>query len=760
MGVGVGLGFLVLGSGIAHATHFRYGHITWVPKGSPGSRTVDFTIQGVWRRDAYGNASTPALNRCVSATNSPAYVPCTGSDGFAAVGDIIHETQAAGGAGMGPTGTTFNFGDGSSSFGVTIGGTKALLYLVTSIDPTNNWLFGLALDHTSLPTINTTIEHTYGGMATTIPAKIEDCCRISACVPPNAHLNNPDNGYRVTTTVDLTAYSDGSDSSPVSGVPPIILCPEDGPCNFQVPVSDNEEDPVTYRLATLSEMHADIFGSPGTQAGLGEPGQGMPCADATIDPMTGAYSWDPSACRLAGDPGPVPPQGGCGDSSLHSFYSTQVIIEESARHATSAVDFLIELVPACDLNTHTPQFQGSAPACDSTISANPGQAVSFTISATDGDATDLDTLNAVGLPGDAVMTPGLPEDGNPVSSAFSWTPMLGDLGQHVLTFTAEDSCKHQALCTITIDVSQENCTDGIDNDGDTLIDCADPDCNGTSCDDGHFCTVDDKCSAGACTGTMRDCTDTNACTTDTCDDAGGRCVNDPAPHEGASCDDDNACTNGDKCVAGVCAGAPIDCSDGNVCTVDTCDPLTGVCAHSDGPAAGCFSPAHSLLLVRKGASTAKNKVVWKWLKGPTDSASLGDPAAGTTEYSLCVYDQSSGGTVSHLAMHSTVEPGSPWVRLGSGAKFRYKDRNSTGQLRIKLKSASGKGRIGFKSKGDRMIPPDPAGQTLFTDDDAILVQLVNSAGKCWQSRFASPGIKHTVSSFKDKCGAGGQPACN
>lgn len=965
------LAFLLLAPGVARATHFRYGHITWVPKAnSPG--TIDFTVQGVWRRDAYGNGS--GLNRCVTPTNPPTTTPCTGAGGFAGVGDIIFETQGSSG------GTKFNFGDGSPLFAVTIGSQTALLYLVTSIDPTNNWLFGLALDHRSLPTINTTIEHTYAPAAgSTVTAKIEDCCRISGCVSPYAHLNNPDNGYRVTTTVDLTQSP--ADSSPVSSVPPIILCPQNGQCTFQVPVADTEGDPVSFRLATPTEMHVDVWSSPGTRAGLGEPGQGeASCPDATIDSNTGVYSWNSSGCRLASSPGPAPPVGGCANSNLLSFYSTQVMIEEtSGRQATSAVDFLIELVPACNLNTQSPAFQAPTPQCGSTQSVNAGQPLTFSVNADDPDANDSLTLNAVGLPAGAVLMPALPTSGKPVSSNFSWTPGAGDAGQHLISFTAVDSCNHQAICAITINVSNvnpENCSDGIDNDGDGLIDCADPDCgdgapcddgnlctsgdhcssgtcvgspacddgntctadscdsmtgqcshtatneggpcddenlctandhcsngtcvgspkcddanpctadscdamtglctndpaplenaacddghfctdndhcsNGTCvgtqiscadtnpctadscneaehqcvhdpaplegstcddgrlctlgdkctsgictgtlrtcpgnnpctgdscdestgqcvnhplpeggpCDDGHFCTVNDMCTAGTCVGSPRDCTDTNPCTQDTCDLTADQCVNDPAPLEGTACSDGNLCTTGDVCTAGVCTGAPLDCSDGLPCTVDTCDPVSGSCAHSDGPATGCLIPVRSVLKVRKGPSSARDKVVWRWLKGPTEMADLGDPVAGSTEYALCVYDLSSAGAASRLAMQASVAPGAPWQKLGgtNTVLFRFTDSDASGKLKVRLKSlASGKGKISFKSKGDKVTLPTPVGASLFSDDDAVVVQLVNSAGKCWQSRFPAAPIKQTDKLFKDRCGASGTGPCN
>ena len=189
------LASVCLAPSVARATHFRYGHITWVPKPGP-PRTVEFTIQGVWRRDAYGNGS--GLNRCVTATNPPVNGSCTGAGGFAGVGDIIHETQGD---------TTFDFGDGSAdvrgdhrrpegpALPGHLGRPDQQLALRPRRRPHNLGMMG---------PIDTTIEHTYGGMATSITAKIEDCCRISPCANPNAHLNNPDNGYRVTTTVDFT----------------------------------------------------------------------------------------------------------------------------------------------------------------------------------------------------------------------------------------------------------------------------------------------------------------------------------------------------------------------------------------------------------------------------------------------------------------------------------------------------------------------------------------------------------------------------
>jgi cysteine-rich repeat protein len=115
--------------------------------------------------------------------------------------------------------------------------------------------------------------------------------------------------------------------------------------------------------------------------------------------------------------------------------------------------------------------------------------------------------------------------------------------------------------------------------------------NGTTCDDGMFCSVGDSCQNGSCApGPARNCADTNACTADRCDDTLDACMHDPiipccgngvpeAP--GEECDDGNT-SNSDACVTG-CRNAR--CGDGFVRTgVEQCDLGAG---NADTPNAGC-----------------------------------------------------------------------------------------------------------------------------------------------------------------------------
>ncbi len=110
--------------------------------------------------------------------------------------------------------------------------------------------------------------------------------------------------------------------------------------------------------------------------------------------------------------------------------------------------------------------------------------------------------------------------------------------------------------------------------------CIVPDCDGTNdgaaCDDGDPCTVDDVCTGlNACAGTELDCTVLDdGCNVGVCDPAASACVAQPNA-DGTTCDDSDACTSGDVCTAGECAGEAVDCDDDNACTDDLCDPGAG-----------------------------------------------------------------------------------------------------------------------------------------------------------------------------------------
>jgi cysteine-rich repeat protein len=119
----------------------------------------------------------------------------------------------------------------------------------------------------------------------------------------------------------------------------------------------------------------------------------------------------------------------------------------------------------------------------------------------------------------------------------------------------------------------------VDNDGDSLIDCADPDCAATPCDDGQYCTVNDQCQSGSCVGAARSCSDGNACTEDSCDEGNDACAHDGAALNGSPCEDGAFCTAGDTCAGGTCVpSGPTDCSAaGDDCNVGVCNETSNQC---------------------------------------------------------------------------------------------------------------------------------------------------------------------------------------
>ncbi len=80
--------------------------------------------------------------------------------------------------------------------------------------------------------------------------------------------------------------------------------------------------------------------------------------------------------------------------------------------------------------------------------------------------------------------------------------------------------------------------------------------DGTPCDDGNACTMNDVCQGGICHGTAVQCPDTPCHSVGTCDPPTGVCWYTPEA-DGAACDAGDTCTTGDTCQDGLCvAGTP------------------------------------------------------------------------------------------------------------------------------------------------------------------------------------------------------------
>lgn len=111
--------------------------------------------------------------------------------------------------------------------------------------------------------------------------------------------------------------------------------------------------------------------------------------------------------------------------------------------------------------------------------------------------------------------------------------------------------------------------------------------DGTSCDDGQFCTIDDTCQAGACTGGgQNDCgMAAGACETVVCNETSASCSTEVA-NNGDPCAPENLCEVGGQCQNGLCVGQMNDCFFApldNDCQVAVCNPDTGMCEPETDP---------------------------------------------------------------------------------------------------------------------------------------------------------------------------------
>ena len=144
------------------------------------------------------------------------------------------------------------------------------------------------------------------------------------------------------------------------------------------------------------------------------------------------------------------------------------------------------------------------------------------------------------------------------------------------------------------DTMEYACADGMDEDCDGLIDCADPDCLDVECDDGSACTDNDACSgSGICAGRAIDCDDANPCTDDSCDAESGCSY----ANNTATCSDGRWCNGEESCADGVCAEGeppcPLFCNESSEsceeCTslADCGEPVTGAWSACGGFANSC-----------------------------------------------------------------------------------------------------------------------------------------------------------------------------
>ena len=209
------------------------------------------------------------------------------------------------------------------------------------------------------------------------------------------------------------------------------------------------------------------------------------------------------------------------------------------------------------------------------------------------------------------------------------------------------------------------------------------------------CPVLDAKSTAEC----RPAAPANPCdVAENCDGVANACPANGFQPNSTPCSDGQFCNGAETCQTGICTPGgdpcPEFCDEGS----DMC--LASSCASS--PLAGCRPAGKSLLLIKnKVGDDAKDRLVWKWIKGQaTSQIEFADPTT-TASYGLCIYD---GG--SSLIGTMDVPPSPNWTPI-SDKGYKYLDLTSSqdGAFKIKLKgSTQPKSKALVKGRGVQLPP--------------------------------------------------------
>jgi 6-phosphogluconolactonase (cycloisomerase 2 family) len=160
-----------------------------------------------------------------------------------------------------------------------------------------------------------------------------------------------------------------------------------------------------------------------------------------------------------------------------------------------------------------------------------------------------------------------------------------------------------------------------------------------------------------------------------------------------------------------------------------------------GPLVGCRGSSHGVLrLVSRGT------LVWRWLRGDaTSAADLGDPTT-TTDYALCLYDES--GPTPALLLRALMPAGGVcgaggrtcWKAITPGVRYRDISRTPEGVRSTLFKTGgAGQARIVLAGAGDDLgIPALPLNLP-------VRAQLEADTGECWEATYSVPRVN--TSSF-------------
>lgn len=297
----------------------------------------------------------------------------------------------------------FSFGDGTST---------NVTSTITSVNSAQDYFAATGtVTHTYTSAGPFTAFYMQSARVTTIKSGANDYLRMETIVYPFANpVNHP----------------------PVSAMPAIVTVPLQATTGFTVVATDQDQDTLTYRLATATEMYnLSAFSCPSQQP----PGLSIN--------NSGQVTWDTTQIAKAG----------CGFSAPVSgdLWTVQFMIEDRDSNnvvkSKTPVDIIVQFIASTEA---PPTLQLSNPG---PINVAPGTPITFNVTGNDVTANSRVSINATGLPVGAVATNTNQSLIPPVNSTFTWTPTVLQAGSYVVTFSATNDTFQQVLSSVTINVS-------------------------------------------------------------------------------------------------------------------------------------------------------------------------------------------------------------------------------------------------------------------------------------------------------------------
>ncbi|KAN0039257.1 hypothetical protein ACTA71_001451 [Dictyostelium dimigraforme] len=422
---------------VSEATHFRFGSVSWSP--TTAHNIIKFTTNFAFRTTFYKSNSSAI---------------------------VIGEKISLG---------ALTFGDGTST---------SVSATVNSFDTKNDWFSGSFVytkTYTALAK-NTTKQYL---------AVFTSCCRISTL------LNNKDADWNITSSVNLDNDKWPVNSSPVSGMLPIVQVIVNKNNNFRVIASDPDvTDKLTFSFSTVYPMIQPTgmkINSTGhvyfLPTSIGLYSTQIYITDNAVPPAYSVVDFILEAITESGKCDPSCSNGGVTCTSNNDC--------KSCSNSGSTT------VNTCSTTNYPPYFVSPTPQDNAVIPFTVGQANSITLQCKSDYTTRTVGIQAANVPGGANIVTGTSTQGV-ITNTLKWTPVAANVGVYVTSIFCYDSNGlTSSTRSFTIFIAKPECGNGNKDSSTGKCKCVggqwDPNSNCFDCSSGYYgqnCDPTPPCDKG------------------------------------------------------------------------------------------------------------------------------------------------------------------------------------------------------------------------------------------------------------------------